>query len=228
MSDLIPMDHEGLTRFLHNWYGPAPSPHADVDDSAAAPPELVEWHKIAARWNSLLTPHNYAIPLPELTEEDGKIFFWVENQGVWEWAFDPDDKDHAVYERPPSDEPGPWLPTGESLTHFLIHATMTEAALGAPAGKTADNVELRLLAVQPGTTVLPFPAWNWPTPGTRLLTGQNWLALAHPSNHTSITYDITLAARAIEDLDWADKMTQINWRLFDGAKDHSTIEPLPW
>ncbi|WP_344922665.1 hypothetical protein, partial [Plantactinospora mayteni] len=170
------------------------------------PRELVEWHEISAQWGGEITSHNYAIPLAELAEEDGKIPFWVEKQGTWVWAFDPKSEDSSVYEREPSDEPTPWRRAGERLSDFLIHATILEATLGAPAAKVAQGVPPDWLWSGEGSHELPFPPCNWPARDSRILLGESWLALVHPSDNPDAGHDITLAARAPGALSWAEDM----------------------
>ncbi|MER5429652.1 hypothetical protein [Streptomyces sp. NPDC002588] len=228
MSYLAPTDNQGLLRFLRRWYGAPAVPNVRLGESPGVPRELVEWHEISARWGGLIASHNYAIPLPELSTEDGKIPFWVENQGTWVWAFDPNNEDHSVYEREPSDEPTPWKCTGERLSEFLIHATVVEAIMGAPASKVAQGVQVDWLWSQEGISEFPFPAWNWPTRDSRILFGESWLALIHPSDAPEAGHDITLAAVAPEDLEWAENATGIKWRSYSGVQDHTTNEPLPW
>ncbi|MEU9736470.1 hypothetical protein [Streptomyces sp. NPDC048002] len=228
MNSLAPTDSPGLLRFLRRWYGAPKSPNARLRESPDAPRELVEWHEISAQWGGEITSHNYAIPLAELAAEDGKIPFWVENQGTWVWAFDPKSEDYFVYEREPSDEPTPWRRTGERLSDFLIHATIMEAILGAPTTKVAQGVSADWLWSREGSHEFPFPAWAWPAPGSRILFDESWLALVHPSDDPDAGHDITLAARAPGDLSWAENIPGIKWRSYSGVHNYTTDEPLPW
>ncbi|MGW2260555.1 hypothetical protein ACWCXE_22465 [Streptomyces sp. NPDC001780] len=228
MTSLAPTDNQGLLRFLRRWHGAPKSPNPRLEESPETPRELVEWHEISAQWNGAIASHNYAIPLTELAVEDGKVPFWVENQGTRVWAFDPNDEDHSVYEREPSDEPAPWKRTGERLSEFLIHATVLEAILGAPATKITQGVQAYWLWSQEGVREFPFPAWNWPAPGSRILIGESRLALVHPSDDPEAGQDITLAAIAPGDLAWAENLAGVKWRSYSGVQDYTTDEPLPW
>ncbi|WP_461012105.1 hypothetical protein [Streptomyces capparidis] len=228
MSSLNPTDKQGLLRFLREWYGTPKTSSARLKATPETPKELVEWHKISAQWGEIITSHNYAIPLPDLAAEDGKIPFWVENQGTWIWAFDPNDEDHPVYEREPSDEPAPWKRTGERLSEFLIHATVLEAILSAPVTKVAQGVQADWLWSQKGSTNFPFPAWNWPAHNSHIVSGENWLALVHPSDDPEAGQDVTLAAVAQDNLAWADNLPGIKWRSYIKIQDSTTDEPLPW
>ncbi|MFD3911695.1 hypothetical protein [Streptomyces sp. NPDC058603] len=228
MTFLAPTDIQGLLRFLQRWYGAPKSPNMRLEESFETPRELVEWHEIAAQWGGAITSHNYAIPLPDLAAEDGKIPFWVENQGTWIWAFDPNNENHSVYEREPSDEPNPWKRTGERLSEFLMHATVLEAILGAPSTKIAHGVEGDWLWSQEGSQEFPFPTWNWPAPDSRVLFSENWLALTHPSDDPKTGHDITLAAIGPENLAWAENKPGIKWRSYSGVQGYTTDKPLPW
>lgn len=228
MSSLTPADNQGLLQFLHKWYGAPKAPNARLEESTDAPRELIEWHEISTQWGGVITSHNYAIPLPELSAEEEKIPFWVENQGTWLWAFDPNDECHSVYEREPSDQPKPWKRTGEQLSEFLIHATILEAILGAPATKVAQEVQVDWLWSQEGIRELPFPAWNWPARDSRIVSGKSWLALIHQSEDPEAGHDITLAAVTPEELAWAENIPGIKWRSYSSVEDYTTDEPLPW
>lgn len=195
---------------------------------SSAPRELVEWHEISARWDGAITSHNYAIPMSELVLEDGKVPFWVENQGTWVWAFDPNDGAHWVYEREPSDNPNPWRHTGERLSDFLIHATVIEVILGAPSRKVTQGVRGDWIRSQEGSREFPFPAWNWPAHDSRIFLGERWLALVHPSDEPKTGYDVTLAATEPEDLAWVENIPGIKWRSYSALQDYTTDEPLPW
>ncbi|GLY67237.1 hypothetical protein [Amycolatopsis taiwanensis] len=228
MSYLESADNQGLLRFLNKWYGAPKSPSVRLTDVSAAPRELVEWHEISAQWHGAITSHNYAITLTELKAEDGKIPFWVENQGNWVWAFDPNDEAHLVYERGPSDEQPPWTPTCERLSHFLIHATVLEAILGAPAMKVAQRISGEWLDPQEENREFPLPPWNWPARGSRILLGKNWLALVHPSDDPKAGHDVILAAITPEDFAWTENTPEIKWRSYSNLRDYTTDEPLPW
>ncbi|MFG1960711.1 hypothetical protein [Nonomuraea sp. NPDC049028] len=222
MSYLAPTDNQGLMQFLSSWYGSATFPNSSLREASAAPRELVEWHDISARWHGAITSHNYPIPVSELTPEDGKVPFWVENQGTWAWAFDPDDEAHWVYEREPSDNPNPWTRTGEQLSDFLIHATVIEAILGAPATKFAREVQADWIQSQEGSRELGLPAWNWPTRDSRIFLGEQWLALVHPSDEPKAGYDVTLAATTPEHLAWVENTPEIKWHSYSAPQNYTT------
>ncbi len=228
MKSLAPTDSPGLLRFLRRWHGTPKSPNARLQEPSDAPRELVEWHEISAKWGGEITSHNYAIPLAQLTAEDGMIPVWVENQGTWVWAFDPTSKDFSVYEREPSDRPARWQRTGERLSEFLIHATIMETILGAPAMKIAQGARADWLWHREGSHELPLPAWNWPARSSRILFGESCLTLVHPSDGPDAGHDITLAARTPGDLSWAENVPGVKWRSYSGIQDCTTDEPLPW
>ncbi|MFF1481928.1 hypothetical protein ACFVYD_31015 [Streptomyces sp. NPDC058301] len=230
MDDLTPVNNQTLLQFLVHWYGDPTSPHASPSEShTAAPRELIEWHQISTQWDRGITFQNYAVPLSELEQSDGMVLFWVESQGTWIWAYDPEDPDHLVYEREPSDEPAPWIPTQEKLGDFLAHATIMEAILGAPAKKTAEAVALESILSREGTQEIPFPSWNWPAPGTRILSNESWLAMIHPSGDPTAGYDVMLSARSIQDLAWVENSSTAKWRTYSESQGSAEpSEPLTW
>ncbi|WP_141753830.1 hypothetical protein [Streptomyces luteocolor] len=228
MSSIVPVDSQSLLRFLQKWHGEPNSPTSKSATPNLAPEALIHWHEISSQWSDGITFHNYAIPLPELEIEDGKVPFWVENQGTWLWSFDPHDPNHPVYEKEPSSDSAPWVATGEKLSDFLVHATVFEAVLGAPATKVAFGISDDFLWVRDETRPLPFPAWNWPAPGSRIAIGEDWLALMHPSDAPAAGYDVTLAATAPEHLTWAENASGIEWTSYSSSENVTADEPLPW
>ncbi|MFJ5552521.1 hypothetical protein [Streptomyces sp. NPDC093225] len=228
MSSSTFASNQDLTDFLQRWYGAPRLKEVELSVSPAIPRALVWWHEISARWGGVITSHNYAIPLAELHIEDGVVPFWVENQGTWIWAFDPNDSNFAVYEREPSAETSAWEPTGEGLHDFLHHATILEAVLGAPVTKVAHGVELTDLWPEGEVQELPFPAWKWPGPDSRILSGGEWLALVHSTDSAQGGYDVTLAANSLDDVSWADEISGISWRTYASVQDQAEDLSLPW
>ncbi|MFF4331182.1 hypothetical protein ACFYZT_32340 [Streptomyces sp. NPDC001591] len=183
---------------------------------------------MSAEWGGAVASHNYPIPLREIKVEDGMVPFWVENQGNWVWAYDPTAEGHAVYERDPSVEPHRWSAVGERLSEFLIHATVVEAILNAPAMKIAQGVRAEWLWSRAEVKEFPYPAWRWPERDSRIFFGDAWMALVHRSGDLEDLRDITLAATAPADLIWAENVAAIKWRSYNNLQDSVANEPPPW
>jgi len=93
---------------------------------------------------------------------DGRLTFYVENQGVYVWATDPRGEDPSVRGR--FDEVGePWIDEEVSLSGFLIQICLFEAILGAPFGASASSIDQATLdLVTASLRLVPLGAWRWP------------------------------------------------------------------
>lgn len=99
MLALAGLPPPSVEEFLTYWYGPP-----DGAEPAAAPPAdepgaLRDWFATVSRWSRPVTFQNEMLRPEERWTEDGKTVFWVENQGVWLWAYEPGADDPAVYDR---------------------------------------------------------------------------------------------------------------------------------
>jgi hypothetical protein len=103
-----------------------------------------------------------------------------------------------------------------------------EAILGAPALRVAQGVKEGWLSDQEGIYETLFLPWNWPAPGSRILHGEDWLALVHPSDTPTKGQDVTLAATATEHLAWVESIPDVTWLSHCSPQDYTTNEPPPW
>lgn len=81
----------------------------------------------------------------DLVVKDGKLVFYVENQGVCEWAIElgVDDPPVLVRSNAPSD---PWLQDAPTLSGFLIQAVLFETVLcAAPFSASSDGADAAAL-----------------------------------------------------------------------------------
>ncbi len=98
------------------------------------------------------------------------MVFYVENQGVWLWAYGEGDDPH-VYDRENEDGRA-WQPSGASLSDFLFQMTVVETVLGTERGAGASDLSQPDFdrIVEPLTAVDMTP-WRWPGPEHRLWLG---------------------------------------------------------
>jgi hypothetical protein len=114
MPDFADVDVSSPERFLASWYGPPDRPAAVLPDLAGAlslPGPLRAWCAVTSRYRRRLTFHNTVLPPDKVYQDAVKWAFWVENQEVVLWAFDPQGDDPMVHERA-NVEGEPWHPTG--------------------------------------------------------------------------------------------------------------------
>ena len=218
MQELLDVAGDSLERFLVRWYGPP-------DQAAARPPNgpiavpcpLQDYYELTSRWSRPLAVQNHLLGPDEVQVQDGKLVFWVENQGVWVWACDRAGDDPLVFDR--ENEPGaPWQPTGAALSEFLLQVAVFEAVMGARlfaagAGLTPGQLDAALAPLRP----LPMSAWHWPAGEHRLYAGPGLLAFAGPNPRpgetaqTATERELFLAAQDAEHLDYARGLEGVDW-----------------
>ncbi|WP_212818076.1 hypothetical protein [Polymorphospora rubra] len=181
MQEMINPRSDGVRLFLRRWYGPGGGRgNLLAPPARGVPHELAEWHKEASSVGSPVTFQDYPVPLSELTRsEDGMMVFWIENQGAYYWAVDPDEDDSVVVVREYGSDP--WLTTGETLGRFLLHCTVREAIVGAES-KLAAVVPESVLHGQVLTRLIPlgFPAMATESSSTRLFCRHDALVMVMP------------------------------------------------
>lgn len=149
-----------LRLFVQRWYG---IPDAAATASSLAPEPLRALRSMLGDRRAELFPQN---DLVEPTLGNGKVIFYVENQGCCTWATESDGEDPPVYVRFEED----WKVESPSLSAFLIQMVMLEATLQAPWSANHPSLSLpaleRLVKQLPE---LPMPAWK--ASGTRFFAG---------------------------------------------------------
>lgn len=151
---------------------------------------------------------NHLLPKQEVSRTSVGTRFYVENQGVFEWAYgegsDPvvwgrfdDDRDHWQLEREP-------------LSRFLIEALLIEAVLsehGAQAPLLPETQASRVLAhLHP----VPLGSLRWPVEPTRFFAGRDVVAMvcvdawAREIPTLATGWDITIGARSAAAMEWLD------------------------
>jgi hypothetical protein len=181
VDELLHQTNDSLERFVARWYGPLPEPASWRNADLSCPPALQHWYALSRR--APLTSQNDVLERQRLTPgEDGMVVFYVENQGVWLWAYDPaDGDDPQVHER--ENEYGiAWTPSGSRLSEFLLQVAVFEAVLGAEhAAATYWSTPSQARTILAGLSPMPMAHWSWPHPGHHFYVGEDLMALAGPA-----------------------------------------------
>lgn len=180
MRELFHVGADSLEQFLTRWYGPADREAAvTAVDGDAVPRPLRDWFALTARWSTPVSTQHHVLSQPWI--EDGRLVFWVENQGVWLWATTAGGDDPPVYDRENVDGE-PWQPTGVALSAFLLHVAVFEAVMSCQHGASASWVSLtQWEAILAPLRPLPMPDWRWPAAGHRLYAADGLLAFCGPN-----------------------------------------------
>lgn len=183
-----------LRVFIERWYGPTAA-----SGERALPANFPEPLRVLyelARGRTLFA-QNKLKAASDLAVEDGKLTFYVENQGVCEWAIEPGKDDPPVLVR--GNEWGdPWNEEAPTLSGFLIQAVIFETVLGAAhfsaSTDGADADELRKLKCHVKPIALP----PWARSMTTFLASNGIVGFA---SKDADLYRIELAAHDKEPFD---------------------------
>jgi hypothetical protein len=122
-----------LQHVVDYWHGPIRP--EDVSDAELAgsclPATLRWWYRWAGRRSEIMSGQNFLLaPRGEHGQPfmvDGRLFFYVENQAVYQWSTLPDGDDPPVFGRYQNNEP--WEREGVRVSEHLILACLFEALM---------------------------------------------------------------------------------------------------
>lgn len=145
--------------------------------------------------------------------EEGRVLFYVENQGVYLWSTEAAGDDPPVWGRF-NEEGTPWVEEEVSLSEFLIQVCLTEAIFSAPYGASAawtgQSTLDRIAAVVPP---VPLGAWQWPTYPTRFYARNEVFMLAGPNGEIEGEqgYSVWVAAISRHPLTFLKEIVDQRW-----------------
>ena len=203
-----------LRSFVTAWHGASSERPIAIDPTFPAP--LREFHSLVSGRPRVLVQNSLIEP-SELVVEDGRVLFYIENQGVCLWSTEPQGADPPVYFR--MNEKGAlWRREAEPLSGFLIQLALYEAILGSEIGAWSACVDSSVVErlcglMQP----LPLGRWFWPgvctsdandPASSRFHARDGALMFVSPNGSE---FDVFLAAREPAALDFADAVVDETW-----------------
>lgn len=146
-----------LQVFVDRWFGSG----QDDEPLPPMPTPLAALHRLV-RANPKIMVQNALVPPDRLRDVDGRTMFYIENQHVYEWAFDADADDPAVWFRM-NDHRAHWEREPETLSGFVIQLVLFEAITCAPAfGGSATCLDLAASdRLRDRFRPLPLGLWCW-------------------------------------------------------------------
>ena len=204
---------DAVGAFLADWYGPPTSLRPEA--ASSEPPALRTWRQSVARWQRPIVVQNQLVPRNRAQVEDDLVVFYVENQGVWLWAYGEGD-DPQVYDR--ENEGGrAWRPSGVKLSGFLFQMTVVETIFGSERGANASDLSQPDFdrVVGPLTAVDMTP-WRWPGLEHRLWLGEGIAAFGGVNGIPGAPeapgsrWEVWLAAVDDSRLDYLDEL-DVDW-----------------
>jgi len=217
-----------LPRFLAAWHGPRQSGYGIPPAELAGrplPKPLRAFYELAGRWPGLVA-QNHLLEPAQLSVVDGWFIFYVENQGVREWATTAHGDDPPVWSR--SCDPGAsWEPEGELLSRFLVQLVLFETIWLAPEGASAPclNEEQLRNALDP-LRLLPLAPWRWPAYPAYFYAGRGVLATACPNatcgGATGAEYhDFSVGARRPDAIAYLASLVDETWAHYSPQDSNS-------
>lgn len=156
----LPADPVAAMRgHVAGWYADLPpADHEPVPPDRTLPEPLLALYRAAAGRREVLGVHNSIYPWGELEcEDDGRVQFGAENQGVFVMLFDPTGPDPVVQYEGDAPE-GEGAPLSTALLQFLL----SEAAISSPfhgfATVTAAHADRLVGSLRP----VPLSPDGWP------------------------------------------------------------------
>lgn len=190
---------ETLERFLVEWHGDAPR----GDEPFGLMPEPLRRLYSLVEHRPGVFVQNQLLPAGELEPVDGKLLFYVENQGVYYWATGTDGDDAAVWGA--ASEHGPWEREEDPLSRFLVAAVLFEAIFAAEHGAAVAATQRDCLeALLRPLERLPLGAWRWPEWPTEFSANDGVAAVSNPNGPGY--FDVVIAAREAEALAYLDPL----------------------
>jgi hypothetical protein len=146
------------------------------------PVPLRWWFRLGGRSGVLSYQNKFLLPERLRLTDDGKLIFYVENQGVYLWSTAPEGDDPRVWGR--FNENGvPWTDEGMPLSEFLIGVALFEAIIQAPFGASAAWIEQEQLdRLSTELPELPLISWRWPGYPSRFYGCKGAFMFSAPNN----------------------------------------------
>lgn len=165
-----------LKRLVEYWHGPIHASDGMAEAELAGiqmPTVLRDWYRWAGNRGEILSGQNFLSEPRKLEIDDGLLQFYVENQGVYQWATLADGDDPPVFGRYPPrtfgvpsieelSQPGlhDWEPEGVSLSEHLILTCLFEAVMCSKYGASAASADYNVLA-EIANTIPPIAIGEW-------------------------------------------------------------------
>ena len=211
-----------LRQLIEYWdgpIGPASGYSAEELKGIQMPLPLRWWFKTAGHRQGLMSGQNLLLAPDELRlDDDGRLLFYIENQGVYLWSTTLIGDDPPVWGRV-NEGHIPWSVEGMTLSEFLIGACLFQTVIGAPFGASAacaDQCTLdRITAEIPPLPIVP---WRWPANPSRFYAKNGAFMFVSPNfdNHGNEAFSIWVSAKTRQPLSFLKQIVDKEW-------EHTTL-----
>jgi len=207
-----------LVQYWHGPIGPQDGMKQDELGGLRLPLLLRRWYswggnreEILSGQNFLFSPKGGAQGFYKLSVEDDHLAFYIENQGVYQWATLPEGDDPPVFGR--HDDGEAWQPEGITLSEHLIIACLVEAILcHSPFGaSTAWLKEEKLQQIVGQRLRLSTLGWRWPGPSRFYAGGGVFMYVCAHQIRGEAGYSIWIGAKTEEPLQFLKPHIDKDW-----------------
>ncbi|MFF1739517.1 hypothetical protein [Streptomyces mirabilis] len=221
-----PMDIN-LPEFLTRWCGPPDVSVRQIpSDFAWIPHQLKEWYSLVYRWEKIRSTDNQVYKPRQIRVNQGKVEFAADPTGDWFWAFDVEDS-NSVYE---AELRGEWRLVPESLSEFLVHVTLREAAGLANFGRTCSQVPDECLPrVLRGVEEIAFGGWGWPRSGHRMFMSESVIMdvgpamdFKAPRRNREGFFSVRVSGISSETLGYLDEISPVKWLVYPDPENYDS------
>jgi hypothetical protein len=212
---LLAASGDAAEQFLVDWYGEPEGGRGSAVTDSELPRPLRQLYVLASRWPRSIVQNQLVSPPRNV---DGRLVFYIENQGVYEWATEGVGDDKAtVWGREPDGQP--WMKEEPRLAPFTLQLLVFEAIMGASHGASVAWLPSERLPDAVGSLeALPHGCWRWPEYPTRFYAGgDGQLAVTSPNrapDDPSDAYTVFVAARDAAALAYLDDIVDDSWEQF--------------
>ncbi len=172
---------DALARFLAEWR-PLPRGPSLIPDVVPRP--LRRLHELADA--ASLARQNRLVPSAELTAgDDGKLIFYVENQGVCRWATTAGDDPPVWIAFDGKDAGTRWTYEVPRLSAFVLQLAIFETAMSSEHGRIEMLDREAAIGLEQALVELPLPSWSWPWSPSRFFANEHVVALSSQDDPTT-------------------------------------------
>lgn len=201
---------EALVDYWHPPIRPEDGMKREELGSLRLPATLARWYRWAGNRTEIMSGQNHLLAPSEIIAKDGVLIFYLENQGVYEWATTCEGDDPPVLGRYESSDP--WTPEGMTLSEHLICMCLFEAILSAPYSASTGWLESdQFERIREGFPIA-LHGWNWPGPSRFYLAeGVFMHAGTYQEDEKRSGYSLWIGAKAREPMGFLRPLIDKSW-----------------